>query len=562
MKEEDEIKLDNSTVNENNYDTESSSQSETNKNFFDIPFSDLPHNIQEDLKLNGKFYLIFVNPKSGSQEGKNILYLSSRYKYDYISNYNLLTFPISITKNSQNKLNNNINTNISLLKTRFTILVFDILISKEYEKGKNFIKSYLNFFINNQLKILIAGGDGSVLSIIEDLYKDNIDINRLVFGVFPVGTGNDLCHSLGYGNSIEFGKKINNLENFIYLYTRSKITKIDIWEITINFNENSSLLVSTTKGEKIIYTSGNINNNNKNNNNNDNNNNNTNNNIIITNNNKTFNKNFINYMSLGYDAVCGAEFEMKRSSNRNCNRIIYGYEAIKRYLCCKKNYTINELIDNFISYENNNNNNIIDNKNDSSINIIRVNSNKQILYEKEENKEELNEELMNNNENIISTENIIDTNENNFDNKNNNILKGNKKIIFNNNTEKSSIKGNPIVLIAQNINYYMGGTQNIWNKSNAKDNKFSEQLFDDKKLEFFSYKNGFEMALERVFTGFANRIFQGEGPIILNFRENRDFYINIDGEFYHLINPKNLMITQSRKFNNGQINIFKYENGL
>ena len=52
MKEEEEIKLDNSTINENNnYDTESSSQSETNKIFFNLPFSDLPHNIQEDLKI-------------------------------------------------------------------------------------------------------------------------------------------------------------------------------------------------------------------------------------------------------------------------------------------------------------------------------------------------------------------------------------------------------------------------------------------------------------------------------------------------------------------------------
>jgi len=551
MKEEDETKLDNSIITDNNNDTDGSSQTEKDKILFNLPFADLPHNIQEDLKLNGKFYLIFANPKSGSQEGKNVLYLASRYKYDFISNYNLITFPISITKNSHDKSNNNnnINTNISLLKTRFSIVVFDLLISKEYQKGKNFIKSYLNSFSNNQLKILIAGGDGSVLSIIEDLHKEKIDINRLIFGVLPMGTGNDLCHSLGYGNSVEIGKKINNLENFIYLYTRSKITKIDIWEISINFNENSSLLVCTSKGEKLIYSSGN-------------NNINDNNHIIITNNNKLFRKNFINYMSIGYDAVCGAEFEMKRSSNRNCNRIIYGYEAVKRYLCCKKNLTINEIIDDFVTYENNNNdNNIHDDKNDSSMNIIRINSNKKILYEKEENKDELSTELINNKikENIINTENIIDTNENNiYNNKNNIIMNSNKKIIFNNNT----IKGNPIVLIAQNINYYMGGTQNIWNKSNAKDNKFSEQLFDDKKLEFFSYKNGFEMALERVFTGFANRIFQGEGPIILNFRENRDFYINIDGEFFHLINPKNLMITQSNKFKNGQINIFKYENGF
>jgi diacylglycerol kinase family enzyme len=536
--------------------------------FFDLPFSELPHNIQEDLKSKNNFYIILANPKSGSQEGKNVLYLASRYKYDFIKNYNLITFPILINhnnknSNSNNNKNNN-NINISLLKSQYSILVFDILIPKEYLKGKTFIKNYLNYFPHNQLKILIAGGDGSVLSIIEDFHKNEIDINRLIFGIMPMGTGNDLCHSLGYGNNVEIGKKITNLENLLYKYTKSKISKIDIWEIIINFNDNFSMMVCTSNGEKNI----NFNN---------------------TKNNKIFVKHFINYMSIGYDAVCGAEFESKRSNSRSCNRIIYGYEAVKRYLCCKKNHTINELINNFVSYDNNNivnnninNNNIDEEKLDSSNNIIRVNSNKHILFEKEENNEKFNEELINKNNNIILNEKIIKTNSNinnnniiidsnekqyenneNFNKNNNNILfKMNKKIIFDNNIEKSSIKGSPIVLIAQNINYYMGGTQNIWNKSNAKDNKFSEQLFDDKKLEFFSYNNGFEMAIERIFTGFANRIYQGNGPIILDFRENRDFYINIDGEFYHLINPKNMMFTHSKIFNNGQINILKYESGF
>ena len=99
------------------------------------------------------------------------------------------------------------------------------------------------------------------------------------------------------------------------------------------------------------------------------------------------------------------------------------------------------------------------------------------------------------------------------------------------------LKGRPVDLIGQNIDFYMGGTQGIWNKSgnigikflrgkkyekikNKIIKNFHKQNFDDKKIEFFTYHSGIEMAIERIFRGQSHRVYQGYGPVFLLFKEN------------------------------------------
>jgi len=53
----------------------------------------------------------------------------------------------------------------------------------------------------------------------------------------------------------------------------------------------------------------------------------------------------------------------------------------------------------------------------------------------------------------------------------------------------------------------------------------SEQKVNDKKLEFLTYKSGFVMGLEKIVPGNADRIYHGEGPIIINFKETPGFVI-------------------------------------
>ena len=93
------------------------------------------------------------------------------------------------------------------------------------------------------------------------------------------------------------------------------------------------------------------------------------------------------------------------------------------------------------------------------------------------------------------------------------------------------MKGNPVNLICQNINFYMGGTKDIWKKSESnvaldKDNasylrkvKSWNQSFNDGKLEFFSYSSGFDLGLEKIKTGNANKVHQGKGPFLITFKD-------------------------------------------
>jgi len=113
---------------------------------------------------------------------------------------------------------------------------------------------------------------------------------------------------------------------------------------------------------------------------------------------------------------------------------------------------------------------------------------------------------------------------------------------LNNLDKEIFIKGDPVNIICQNINFYMGGTKDIWKKSGNNvglkvvdgitkklskvetetlGNKltFSEQNYNDQKLEFFTYSSGFKLGFEKIFTGRADKVYHGPGPILIKFKD-------------------------------------------
>ena len=146
-------------------------------------------------------------------------------------------------------------------------------------------------------------------------------------------------------------------------------------------------------------------------------------------------------------------------------------------------------------------------------------------------------------------------------------------------------------MICQNINFYMGGTRNIWGNSSHIAIKIadlqgdeykkykkeilkqynSEQKYDDKIIEFFTYGSGLKLAMERFTSGFAQKLYQGKGPFILKFKsepndEETEYlnkvYLNVDGEFFHLKQPESLIIRLNKKICDGQINFLRNTKGL
>ena len=529
--------------------------SSDNEDMFYFSESSLvPNNIKDDFKTKQNFLLVFVNPKSGSQQGKVVLEHCQKYKIENIPEYNIISFPITDeklrskkdskeleSKTSQDEDENNYNLSMAKFDPliEFSTIIFNIIDKNEMTKGKKFIKRYLTDFPNNNIKILIAGGDGTVLGIVEELNREGIPLNRCLFGAMPFGTGNDLSHSLGFGNECKVGG-IRKFHRVLYTYLIGTLAKIDIWELSVSVSQiNGTIFDVVKKGEKIKEDE---------------------------NHKKVFDfkKTFVNYFSLGFDARVGFQFEQHRSSSRFCNKFIYAVEAAKRIFCCKKNYGLSDLLDSFQEGSSEEKpKELIGQKTSSELLEIEEVRNEPILPKDDK-------------------ENLL-------------IEKEKRKFIFkagNSGDIPSDVilRGNPVNIICQNIDFYMGGTRNIWDKSahigikqeeasksEYKEYKkevlkhFQKQAFDDKKIEFFTYEHGIELGLERVARGMAKRVYQGPGPVYLEFKKNPDqtqkvalnkVYLNCDGEFYHLQNPTTISVRLNTNLCDGQINILKNEIGF
>ena len=57
----------------------------------------------------------------------------------------------------------------------------------------------------NDVRIIICGGDGTIIWGIEECFKAGLNFDQLQFGCLPIGTGNDFSRTIGWGsNPVEF----------------------------------------------------------------------------------------------------------------------------------------------------------------------------------------------------------------------------------------------------------------------------------------------------------------------------------------------------------------------
>ena len=141
--------------------------------FYFSASNEIPNRIKDDFKKFQNFLLIFVNPKSGSQQGKTILEHIKNYKVSSIQNYNVISFPVNIDDSlikkpkELNEKEGTIDLGGSSSHDKipkfdplveFSIIVFNILDKNEMTLGKKFVKKYLADFPEFKIKVIIAGG--------------------------------------------------------------------------------------------------------------------------------------------------------------------------------------------------------------------------------------------------------------------------------------------------------------------------------------------------------------------------------------------------------------------
>lgn len=508
----------------------------------------------ETIKLNiDKSLIIFCNPISGNQEGK--IFLNIAKKYIQKDTFQFLDFQ-KISLSSEIKE-----------KQPIKALFFNLIDKEENLKGQNFIKDCITYLKNNnnntnKVKIIFGGGDGSVLQSIQQLKNNDLDLSYCVFSHLPLGTGNDLANSLGFGKEVLINEdNLDSLYNILIRYYLAKPGKIDVWKLTLKLNPERGELKENKKDGKKTLTDEN--------------------NQVI----REYKRIFINYVSFGYDARVGFGFDGSRTKSRCCNKCVYFCEGVKNMCCCCSGVTVKGFLDYFAvldegNKEDENNDKIINRPiNVDNINVINKPNNNNTtttFFSDQDNENSINhlptleEKISFKVKYMFKPKNSLTESEKN------------KKVIV--------LKGSPCSIICQNINHYMGGTKNIWKDSGESLNvevihintredkkKYTKKLtsiadkvqkLDDKKLEFFTFDNGFETGLGRTFGGFAKKLYSGHGPIYIKFKEirynnneNDMVFFNVDGEYFMLIEPIAIRIELDNSLcDDGQLPFLIYKN--
>lgn len=120
-------------------------------------------------------FFLFINTKSGGGMGRKYLTVPNRRLNYKFQNYS----------------------NISL---HFV----DLFNAEERERAIDYVKKLLRKNENNpshSCKVIICGGDGTVLWVVSLLSTSGINMERITFCIIPIGTGNDFSRCLGWGGS-------------------------------------------------------------------------------------------------------------------------------------------------------------------------------------------------------------------------------------------------------------------------------------------------------------------------------------------------------------------------
>ena len=122
-----------------------------------------------------KSLIIFCNPISGNKDGRIILNMMNHYISK--ENYRLIDYQYLVTGKKYEPIKG---------------IFFELIDKEDNKKGRKLLKSVSEKCkINKErgleekfwkIKVLIAGGDGSILSMIDSFVKNDIDLNYCAFG--------------------------------------------------------------------------------------------------------------------------------------------------------------------------------------------------------------------------------------------------------------------------------------------------------------------------------------------------------------------------------------------
>lgn len=173
------------------------------------------------------------------------------------------------------------------------------------------------------VKVIVAGGDGTVMWCLSELEQHQIELSKVIIGVLPFGTGNDFAKSLEWTlpkRLKPFDENYKQLRELVTLWDSGTVVKHDIWTVDVELRKDGHFLkVDSEDRQKheLRDAAGNIL--------------------------RKMTVPMCNYFSLGVESRIGIGFDKGRSNNAVKNKMVYTKEGLKKSLFTNT-LKVNEIV--------------------------------------------------------------------------------------------------------------------------------------------------------------------------------------------------------------------------
>ena len=164
------------------------------------------------------------------------------------------------------------------------------------------------------VRIIAAGGDGTVVWAMSESVQYGIDITKVVFGTIPFGTGNDFAFVYGWGSDPPkhlLKHQFKELKKLLLQWLSADLVPHDLWNVRIH--------IDPARGRILQYSGSLLRR------------------IPLAGTDGTLEKMMGNYFSLGAESRIGFDFDRSRTKRRALNKAVYAWMGSKRLVSRESN---------------------------------------------------------------------------------------------------------------------------------------------------------------------------------------------------------------------------------
>ncbi|CAK0858724.1 unnamed protein product [Prorocentrum cordatum] len=188
---------------------------------------------------------------------------------------------------------------------------------------------------------IVAGGDGTVMWVIEEMFKHGIDVDRVTLGTTPFGTGNDFSNVTGWGTRgpspgfLKENSGFSGMRRYVDAWLQAEQRPYDIWETSMRTMASEKAGFEFIQDGRKVCTDKHIERHGI---------------RRLGDGSLEMSKYVCNYFSVGLDARVGVGFDKLRAKSQVINKGVYALEGAKKLLFKKKG-VIGNVVDSLVELQ-------------------------------------------------------------------------------------------------------------------------------------------------------------------------------------------------------------------